>query len=113
LKRRYLIYVDDPTGGRINLGTIGKDGFVEIWGQAVRDQELGQPAGRNYMAEVAAFLPNAYVKDDLPNPGSWTVRYNDKVAIPLRQMLANEGDWLAAIQKLVDEFRTISANREI
>jgi hypothetical protein len=113
LKRRYLLYVDDPTGGRINLGTIGKDGSVEIWGQAVRDQELGQPAGRNYMAEVAAFLPNAYVKDDLPNPGSWTVRYNDKVAIPLRQMLAKQDEWLVAIQRLIDTFRSIASSREV
>lgn len=32
LRRRYVLYVDDPTGGRINLGTIGKNGTLEIWG---------------------------------------------------------------------------------
>lgn len=112
LKRRLLIYVDDPTGGRINLGTISKDAIVEFWGQAVRDQELGQPVGANYMVEIAQFLPNAYLKNDLPNPGSWNIRYNDKVAIPLNVMLAKQDLWLNAIQKVISTFRTMSAIRE-
>jgi hypothetical protein len=112
LKRRLLIYVDDPTGGRINLGTISKDAVVEFWGQAVRDQKLEQPVGARYMADIAEFLPSAYVKDDLPSPGSWHVRYNDRVAIPLSVMLEQQDRWLSAIQKVVDRFRAISSSRE-
>jgi hypothetical protein len=111
LRRRYVLYVDDPTGGRINLGTIGKNGTVEIWGAASRDQQLGEPIGRHYMDQIAAFLSQAYVKDDLPSPGSWTVRYKDKVGIPMREMLPHQDAWLKAIQEVINRFRDIESRQ--
>jgi len=34
LRRRYILYVENPNGERMNLGVIYKEGRVEIWGMA-------------------------------------------------------------------------------
>jgi hypothetical protein len=112
LRRRYVLYFDDPTGGRINLGTIGKDGTVEIWGVSGRDQQFGRSIGRRYMDQIATILPEAYVKDDQPHSASWNVRYKEKVGIPLREMLERQDRWLLAMQEVVDQFRAIELQQE-
>ena len=42
-----------------------------------------QASGRNYMAHVSALLPGGQLKDDFPNPASWNIKVDGKVAIDL------------------------------
>jgi hypothetical protein len=112
LRRKLTLYADDPTGGRINLGGIGRDGSVEFWGAAARDDQYGEPVGHQYMERVAGLLPGARIKDDFPSPGSWNIRYRDRVAVPLLEMLSHQDAWLAAIQFVIDRFRTIEQAQE-
>lgn len=63
------------------------------------------------MDQIAAFLSQAYVKDDLPSPGSWTVRFKDKVGIPMREMLPHQDAWLKAIQEVINRFRDIESRQ--
>jgi len=81
LLRKYNVYLDDGLGGRLNVLSIASAGTVEVWGTSVRDAQLGEPAGHTYMNRVAAILPGGRVKDDSPNPGSWNIRVDGKVAI--------------------------------
>jgi hypothetical protein len=111
LRRGYLLYVEDPNGERMNLGAIRREGTVDIWGMAVRDRLLPEPVGLEYMRQVASFLPNAYVKDDLPNPLNWHVKYGDRSSIPLALMLQHQEEWLAAIQRALDRFHVIETTR--
>jgi hypothetical protein len=112
LRRRFVLYVNDPTGARMNVGTIGKDGNVEIWGTASHDQRLGEPIGRKYMERVSSFLPEARIKDDFADPGNWHIRHYGRTARALREMLAHEEDWLSAIQELIERFRAIERAEE-
>jgi hypothetical protein len=107
LKQGLGIYVDDPTGSRLNIGGIRKNGRVEIWGAARLDLQVGEPIGRGYLDRVAAFLGNATVKDDLSSPGDWHVRYEGNSLIPLEVMLNHSKEWLAAIQELIERFQGI------
>jgi len=108
LRKRYVLYVEDPTGSRINLGTIDKSGAVELWGMAARDAELGEPVGRRYLEEVAALVPGATVKDDLAGVANWHLVHAGRASIPLREMLERQEGWLAAISKVVDRFAELS-----
>jgi len=54
------------------------------------------------MTRVADLLPGGHLKDNLPNPASWNIKVDGKVAIDLRLLLAHQDRWLAA----VEEFRT-------
>jgi len=112
LLRRYVLYVDDPLGGRINLGSIAKDGTVEFWGNAGRDRLYGEPVGRAYMNRLASLLPGAHVKDEFESPGSWYVRYRDRGAIPLSEMLIREDQWLAAMRDVAEQFRSLERRKE-
>jgi hypothetical protein len=107
LKQALAIYVDDPTGGRLNIGGIRKTGRVEIWSAARQDLQVGEPIGRRYLDRVAAFLGNATVKDDLASPADWHVRYKGNSLIPLEIMLNHSKEWLAAIQELIEGFQGI------
>jgi len=108
LRRRYVLYVDDPTGNRLNLGTIDKNGTREFWGMSVRDTEIGEPVGRRYMEEIVSMLGAATIKEQSPNPGNWHVSYDGRATVPLSQMLASQDRWLDAISRVVDRFAELS-----
>jgi hypothetical protein len=112
LKKAYVLYIDDPTGSRLNIGTIRKVGKAEIWGVSRRDKQFGEPIGRQYMERVAKFLRNAHVKDDFETSAEWHVRFDEKSFIPLDVMLNHSKEWLAAIQGLVEQFRAIEHKEE-
>ena len=99
LLRRLNVYVDDGLGGRICALSITSGGTVEVWGVASRDVRLGQAVGRDYMVRVAA-LVGGQLKDDFPNPVSWNIKVDGKVAIDLRLLLAHLDEWLATIEEL-------------
>ncbi len=101
LRRRFVLYADEPTGGRLNVGTIAKDGTVEIWGTAAHDHQFGEPIGRRYMERVTAFLPDARIKDDFPSPANWHIRHRGKTAGPLDEMLSHQDAWLARISHTI------------
>jgi hypothetical protein len=108
LRRKYVLYVDDPLGSRINLGAIDKNGTVEFWGMAARDAEVGAPIGRRYLDRIAALVAGTSVKDDLPRAGDWHLVFNGRASVPLRDMLKHEDQWLPAITDVVDGFARIS-----
>jgi len=54
LRKQFSLYVDSPIGGRLNLGAVRKDGFVEVWGVGRLDQQLGEPIGHRYMEHIVA-----------------------------------------------------------
>ena len=112
LLRKYNVYVDDGLGGRLNVLSITSTGTVEVWGTSARDAQLGEPAGHAYMKQVAAILPNGRVKDDLPNPGSWNIRVDGKVAIDLHLLLAHQEDWAGAISALRDRLNELRDRSE-
>jgi len=110
LLRKYNIYLDDPAGGRMNLGAIGTDGRVEIWA-AGRDKALNEAVGVAYMRRVVSMLPNASLKEEFANPASWHVGYEKKGSIPLREMLAHEEEWLKVIGDVTVRLREIEQSR--
>ena len=112
LKRKFVLYVDDPLGGRINLGTVRKDGYVEIVGVAGHDNQFKEPIGLHYMQQIVAFLKDARIKDDFANPGSWSIKYQDRGAIPLQEMFRHQETWLAAIQEVIERFRIVERSQE-
>lgn len=112
LLRKYNVYVDDGLGGRLNVLSITSTGTVEVWGASARDAQLGKPVGHAYMKQVAAILPTGRVKDDLPNPGSWTIRVGGKVAIDLHLLLAHQELWTAAISALQERLNELQNRRE-
>jgi hypothetical protein len=107
LRRKYSVYLDDPLGGRINLGSIGRGGTIEFWGSASRDRELGQPIGRDYMAKIAALLSAAEIHDASSDPANWNIRYRGRVAVPLGDMLERADCWIEAIREVADRLRTL------
>lgn len=112
LLRKYNLYVDDPVGGRINLGGIGRNGTVEIWGPAAHDADYGSPIGRNYMERVLEFLPNSHIKDHGSSPGSQHLRHKNTVKIPLHEMISRSEAWIGAIQQVIDRFRGIEQSQQ-
>lgn len=108
LKRTYVIYVEVPGGGFLNLGMISMDGTVGIWGAANRDTLLGMPVGRTYMENVARLVPGADIKDTFESPGSWYVRFNGRSSIPLRELLGRESGWIAAMAQVVQMLKPTS-----
>jgi hypothetical protein len=112
LRRLISLNVDDPTGRRLNLGEIKKDGTVQVWGAAKHDVEYGQPIGRTYMERLVGLLQNAKIKDDVANPANWQVRSNDRVAILLQELLSHKKQWLDAIQEVIDRFRALEHLQE-
>jgi hypothetical protein len=107
LLRKYVLYIDDPLGSRINLGAIDKNGTVEFWGMAARDAEIGSPAGRRYLDRIASLVQGASVKDDLPRAGDWHLVYRGRASVPLRDILDHKEQWLVAIAEIVDDFARI------
>jgi hypothetical protein len=105
LKRTFVIYADIPSGGSINLGQIAMDGKVTIWGAASRDLLLGEPVGRTYMESVVRLVPGADIKDDLNNPNNWYVRFNKRSAIPLKELLSRESEWISAMAQVVQKLQ--------
>jgi hypothetical protein len=112
LLRRFGLYMDDPVGGRISLGAITKVGKVEFYGVAGRDQAIGEAVGRAYMGRIASFLPGAQVKDGFASAGSWYIRYQESDAIVLKELLAHEDAWLAAIGDVAARFRELERARD-
>jgi hypothetical protein len=112
LLRKYNIYLDDGLGSRLNVMSIAPTGTAEVWGTASRDARLGEPAGRDYMGQLAAVLPGGRVKDDLPDPGSWNLRVDNKVAIPLALVWMHEEEWLQAIGLFRDRLIDIQGKRD-
>jgi hypothetical protein len=112
LLRKLNVYLDDGLGGRLNVLSIGSNGTVEVWGTAGRDPMFGQPLGRAYMNQVAAMLPGGRVKDDLPNPGSWNIRVDGKVAIDVRLLITWQEAWLDAISELRDRLKELQGERD-
>ena len=112
LLRKYNIYLDDGLGSRLNVLSITPMGTVEVWGVASRDARLGEPVGKEYMAKLAALLPGGCVKDDLPNPSSWNLRVDNKVAINLALVFDRENEWLAAIAVLRDGLVDLQRKRD-
>ena len=76
------------------------------------DPEYGAPIGRTYMDRIASLLPNARVKDDVANRANWNVRFSDRVALPLRDLLIQGRGWLDAITEMVEAFRTVEQLQE-
>ena len=112
LLRKYNIYLDDGLGSRLNVLSITPTGTVEVWGVASRDARLGEPAGLDYMARLAALLPGGRVKDDLQNPASWNLRVDNKVAISLALVFDREDEWLEAIAVLRDRLVELQRKRD-
>ena len=110
LRRRYSLYIDDPTDRRLNLGTLSKEGTVEFWGIGAHDQEYGEPVGRRYMEKIIQFLPDAHIAST-PNGDSEYIRYHGKIAIPLGEMMDRSEEWLGAIQQVMDRFAEIERLR--
>jgi hypothetical protein len=113
LLRKYNIYLDDGLGSRLNLMSISPTGTAEVWGTASRDARLGEPAGRDYMERLAVMLPGGRVKADLPNPGSWNLRVDNKVAIPLALLWMHEEEWLQAIALFRDRLIGLQGKRDL
>jgi hypothetical protein len=111
LLRKYNIYVDDGLGGRLSILQIAPIGTVEVWGVASRDARLGQPVGRDYMVRAAALL-GGQLKDDFPNPASWNIKVDGKVAIDLQLLLAHQDEWLAAIEALRTRLLDLEKKRD-
>ena len=112
LLRKYNVYLDDGLGGRLNVLSIASAGTVEVWGTSVRDAQLGEPAGHTYMNRVATILPGGRVKDDSPNPGSWNIRVDGKVAIDLHLLRSHQDAWLDAISELCDRLKELQDKRD-
>jgi hypothetical protein len=112
LLRKYNIYVDDGLGSLLNVLSISPSGRFEVWGVAGRDARLDAPAGREYMARVAAMLPGGSLKDDNPSPASWNIRVGGKIAIDLSHLLVREEEWLEAILALRDRLVELQRKRE-
>lgn len=112
LKRKFVLYVDDHLGGRINLGTVRRDGYVEIGGVAGHDGQYGEAIGLRYMQQIVGFLKDARIKDDFASPGSWHIRYQDRVAIPLQVMLSHQDPWIGAIREVIERFRILEHTQE-
>jgi hypothetical protein len=112
LLRNYNIYLDDGLGGRLTVLSIAPAGTVTVWSPASRDVQLGEPVGHTYMKRVAAILPGGRVKDDLPNPASWNIRVDGKVAIDLHLLLAHQDAWLSAISELRDWLKELQDKRD-
>ena len=112
LKRKFVLYVDDHLGGRINLGTVRRDGYVEIGGVAGHDSQYGEAIGQRYMEQIVGFLKDARIKDDFASPANWHIRYQDRVAIPLHEMLRHQDAWLGAIQEVIERFRILEVSQE-
>lgn len=110
LRRGYVLYVNEPTGGRINLGSINRDGSVSIWGAGSHDHQYGEPVGQRYMERVVSFLSEASIKDEFPNRSSWYVRYRGKSTIPLDVMLRHELLWLDAVREVAERLQQIDTN---
>jgi hypothetical protein len=92
--------------------SISPTGTAEVWGTASRDAWLGEPAGRDYMERLAVMLPGRRVKADLPNPVSWNLRVDDKVAIPLPLLWMHEEEWLQAIALFRDLLIGLQGKRD-
>jgi len=113
LRRQFSLYVDSPAGGRVNLGSVRKDGVVEVWGVSRQDGELGEPIGRRYMQKLVDFLTDARIKDDSESARNWHIRQHDRATISLDDMLRHREAWLAAIKEVVDRFRQIEHSQDI
>ena len=109
LRKKYVLYVDVPGLRPINAGTISHNGAVEFWGQASRDEQLGEPIGRRYIERIVRLLPGAALKDESPEPLNWHVRYNNRSEVPLTVMLEHEREWLSAIEDLVGSLHAAEA----
>lgn len=112
LLRKYNVSLYDWLGRRVNVLSITSVGTVEVWSTAGRDAQLGEPVGRTYMNRVAGILPGGRVKDDLPNPESWNIRVDGRLAIDLRLLLTHQDAWLAAISELRDRFKELEDKRD-
>jgi hypothetical protein len=111
LRRTFVLYVELADGDRINVGTIRKNGTVEMWGIAGKDDKLGEPIGRRYMEQIVGFLaPDAFVK--MLSPGNGYVSYKGKASIPLKTMLDYQDAWLAAIERAVERFHASDRDPE-
>ena len=53
------------------------------------------------------------VKADLPNPGSWNLRVDNKVAIPLPLLWMHEEEWLQAIALFRDRLFDLQGKRDV
>jgi hypothetical protein len=112
LRKQYTLYIDSPAGGRLNLGSVRKDGLVEVWGVSRQDAELGEPIGRRYMERLVAFLSDARIKDDSADAGNWHIRQHGRVGIRLDELLGHRDTWFGAIQELVDRLRQIEQSED-
>jgi hypothetical protein len=112
LRRKYVLYVDDPTGGQFNLGTIAKDGLVYIQGAAARDAKFNAPIGQSYIDRVAGFLPGAQVIHDPNNAVNTHIRLNGRMGVPLQLMLDNQANWLHEIERVVEDLRRLDNSEE-
>lgn len=112
LRRKLALYLDDPLGGRINLGMIGKEGGVEFWGNASRDSQIGRPIGRLYMDQIVALLPDAQLNDSSPDPANWNIRYGGRVSVPLEELLQRKDQWFSAIRDVAERLRSLDAEAD-
>jgi hypothetical protein len=64
------------------------------------------------MQQIVLFLKDARIKDDFENPGSWSIKYQDRGAIPLQEMFRHQDAWLAAIQEVIERFRIVERSQE-
>jgi len=109
LRRGYSLYIDEPNGSRLNLGTIDKQGNVSVWGVGSRDQNYAEPVGCRYMERIVGFLPGTDMRNEAPNPSAWHIRHKGRSTIPLSVMLTHEDAWLAAIKEVADRLQEIDA----
>lgn len=112
LLRNYNVYLDDGLGGRLTVLWVTPTGTATVWGTSARDSQLGEPAGHTYMSRVATIVPGGLVRDDLPNPASWNVRVDGKIAIDLHLLIAHQDAWLEAITQLRDKLEILQDKRD-
>jgi len=115
LRRSFNLKADVPTGGQVSLGSLYKDGTVHVWGAANHDSGLGVPIGRRYLDAVKDALgPEASVettiRDGVPNPKDWKVKFRGKATIPLREMLRIQESWLQSMEALVEQMHAWEDN---
>jgi hypothetical protein len=112
LLRKYNVYIDDGLGGRLNVLSIGARGAAYAWAAAGRDGQLGQPVGRDYLAEVATSLPGGAMYGDEAHPGAWAVRVNGRPTLDLQLLLTHQDAWAAAIAALRDRLLELQRQRD-
>jgi hypothetical protein len=106
LRKQISFYVDTPLG-KLSLGTIRKDGFVEVWGASRHDGQIGAPIGLRYMQAIVTFLGDARIKDDFESVASWHLRQHERVGIKISELLRHPDEWLQAIQTVIEGLKTI------